>query len=224
MKIDVYLELAPKRTFAGALDWPGWCRSGRDEASAIQALLDYAPRYAAVVRSARLGFKPPADLSAFVVVERLKGDFTTDFGTPGIAPAYDRNPLNDTELRRLQSLLKVCWRAFDAVAGSAKGRALRSGPRGGGRDRQKIINHALGADHAYLRRIGINFLIPEAAPVEKQLGDCRQAMLIGLASAAHGELPAHGPRGALYWSPRYFVRRVAWHVLDHAWEIEDRLE
>jgi hypothetical protein len=24
------------------------------------------------------------------------------------------------------------------------------------------------------------------------------------------------------WSPRYFVRRSAWHALDHAWEIEDR--
>ena len=24
------------------------------------------------------------------------------------------------------------------------------------------------------------------------------------------------------WSPRYAVRRAAWHVLDHAWEIEDR--
>ncbi len=22
---------------------------------------------------------------------------------------------------------------------------------------------------------------------------------------------------------RYFVRRTAWHVLDHLWEIEDRL-
>jgi hypothetical protein len=24
------------------------------------------------------------------------------------------------------------------------------------------------------------------------------------------------------WSPRFFVRRSAWHALDHAWEIEDR--
>jgi len=24
------------------------------------------------------------------------------------------------------------------------------------------------------------------------------------------------------WPARYAIRRTAWHVLDHAWEIEDR--
>lgn len=52
----------------------------------------------------------------------------------------------------------------------------------------------------------------------------REEVLKGLASAAAGEIPARGPRGGLRWPPRYFVRRVAWHVLDHAWEIEDRIE
>ena len=33
--IDVYLEIGKKRTFAGAIDWPGWCRSGRDEGAAL---------------------------------------------------------------------------------------------------------------------------------------------------------------------------------------------
>lgn len=41
--IDVFLEAGTKRTFAGALDWPGWCRSGPDEGAAVQALLDYGP-------------------------------------------------------------------------------------------------------------------------------------------------------------------------------------
>ena len=26
------------------------------------------------------------------------------------------------------------------------------------------------------------------------------------------------------WTPRYAARRMAWHALDHAWEIEDRTE
>jgi hypothetical protein len=39
-------ESTPKRTFAGAIDWPGWRRSGRDAAAARQALVDYGPRYA----------------------------------------------------------------------------------------------------------------------------------------------------------------------------------
>ncbi len=25
------------------------------------------------------------------------------------------------------------------------------------------------------------------------------------------------------WTARSFVRRVAWHTLDHTWEIEDRI-
>ena len=26
------------------------------------------------------------------------------------------------------------------------------------------------------------------------------------------------------WPPRYAAARIAWHALDHAWEIEDRTE
>ena len=95
MKIPVYLEVGSKRTFAGALDWPGWCRSGRDEASALQALVDYGPRYAAAIRSARLGFKAPADVSAFTVMERLNGDTTTDFGAPACIPDGDAAPVDE---------------------------------------------------------------------------------------------------------------------------------
>jgi hypothetical protein len=85
---DVYLEIGAKRTFAGALDWPGWCRSGGDEAA---------------------------------------------------------------ELRRFQAILQA------------------------------------------------------------------------LSSASSGDTPKQGPRGGVRWTPRRFVKRVAWHVLDHAWEIEDRI-
>jgi hypothetical protein len=28
--------------------------------------------------------------------------------------------------------------------------------------------------------------------------------------------------GEKRWPPRYVARRMAWHLLDHAWEIEDR--
>ena len=41
-KITIYLEIGSRRTFAAALDWPGWCRMGRDEPAARQALYDYA--------------------------------------------------------------------------------------------------------------------------------------------------------------------------------------
>jgi hypothetical protein len=36
-------------------------------------------------------------------------------------------------------------------------------------------------------------------------------------------VPERGPRGGAIWSARNYVRRIAWHVLDHAWEIEDKV-
>src|SRR5215208_767968 len=104
--INVYLEVGKKRTFASVLEWPGWCRMGRDEVSALQALFEAGPRYARILRSARLGFQAPHDVSAFAVVERLKGNATTDFGAPALAPTSDAHPIDDTELRRLQTILK----------------------------------------------------------------------------------------------------------------------
>jgi hypothetical protein len=47
-------------------------------------------------------------------------------------------------------------------------------------------------------------------------------VLEGLEHAVTDGIPARGPRGGKRWSAPYFVRRAAWHVLDHAWEIEDR--
>src|SRR5512145_1085578 len=96
--IDVYLEIGKKRTFAGALDWPGWCRSGRDEEAALQALLEYGPRYARLLRPSKLGLQPPTAVSSFVVVERLKGNATTDFGAPALAPSRDADPISSKEL------------------------------------------------------------------------------------------------------------------------------
>ena len=61
INLDGYLETGQKRTFAGALDWPGWCRSGRDEASALQALFEYASRYARIFQGTQLNFQPPAN-------------------------------------------------------------------------------------------------------------------------------------------------------------------
>lgn len=220
--IDVYLELGQKRGFAVALEWPGWARSGKDEAAALQALCDYGPRYARALRAARLGFEPPADPSAFIVVERLKGTATTDFGSPGVSPAADAKPLSPAELGRAQTILRACWRAFDAAARAAVGRELRKGPRGGGRSLDAILEHVLGADEAYLGQLGWPFTRDDPADVAGEIGRSRQAMLVGLAAATRGEIPARGPRGGLRWTPRYFIRRVAWHTLDHAWEIEDR--
>lgn len=221
--IDVYLEIGKKRTFAGAIDWPGWCRIGRDEGSALQALVDSAPRYARVLDAAQIAFHAPADVSALAVVERLAGNTTTDFGAPDIAPSIDTRLIDDAELGRFQTLLRAYWRAFDEAVRAATGKELRTGPRGGGRDLDGIVRHVLGAEAGYLARLAWKREKRETADLNDELDRTRKAVLDALAAAARGEVPARGPRGGVIWAPRYFVRRVAWHVLDHAWEIADRV-
>ena len=223
INLDGYLEIGQKRVFAGALDWPGWCRSGRDEASALQALCDYGPRYARIFQGTQLNFQPPANPSAFTVVERLPGDATTDFGAPGAIPSSDALPVDAAELQRLQALLQACWHAFDMAVLSTAGVDLRKGPRGGGRDVDKIVQHVLESDGGYLSSLGWKLKLDETTAAGQRLPLTRQAVLDGLAAAARGEIESRGPRGGLRWPPRYFVRRLAWHVLDHAWEIEDRM-
>ena len=220
--IDVYLETGKKRTFACAVAWPGWARSGRDEATALQALLDSAPRYARVLHASDIAFNPPTNVATFTVVERLAGNATTDFGAPDVAPSSDTQAVDEAELHRLQSLLKAYWQAFDSAVQAADGKELRKGPRGGGRAVEGIIRHVMGAEGGYLARLAWKLNKEKSADLSDELAQTRQAVLAALASAVHDGLPAQGPRGGAIWMPRYFVRRAAWHVLDHTWEIEDR--
>ena len=221
--IEIYLEIGKKRTFAGALAWPGWCRSGRDTASALQALVAYGPRYARLLATTPLTFRAPTDTAAFVIIEQLAGTATTDFGAPDGVPTQDRQPLAATELQRMELLLAAYWHAFDMAVQAATGKALRKGPRGGGRDLAAIMDHVLAADTSYLARLAWKVAPSAGATIDVQLRDVRQAVLRALNAAAYNGLPERGPRGGSIWMPRYFVRRVAWHVLEHLWEIEDRM-
>lgn len=220
--MDVSLEIGRKRTFAGAIDWPGWARSGRDEDAALGALLSYGQRYARVLRRTRLGFRAPTDLADLRVVERLQGDATTDFGAPSKATSSDSRPFDEAELRRSRALLRACWRAFDRAALAATGVELRTGPRGGGRKLDAIVAHVSGADAAYLRQLAWKSGTTDDERDERSR--VRREVVEALTSASRVGVPERGPRGGKLWTPRYFVRRAAWHVLDHAWEVEDRIE
>ena len=220
---EVYLEVGQKKIFAGALDWPGWCRSARDEETALATLGEYAPRYARIFSRTTIDFAPPDDPSAVVVVERLAGTSTTDFGAPDVAPARDAEPFDEAARERSEAILAAIWRAFDRAVRAAEGKELRKGPRGGGRERDGIVRHVLGADAAYLRRVGQKFSQDEGAPLDDELQRTREAIRAALAAGVRGEIPHQGPRGGALWTPRYFVRRVAWHTVDHLWEIEDRI-
>jgi hypothetical protein len=215
--IDVAVEVGAKRAFACALAWPGWCRSGRDESSALEALLAYGPRYAQVLRGTRLGFRAPASAR---VVERLEGDATTDFGAPGAAPSVDAEPKTEAVLRRARSLLRAGWDAFDRAIEAAAGKTLETGPRGGGRDLDRIVAHVLDAESGYLSRSGTK-LDGSGGDAADTLEGTRAPVLDALATVVRDGVPP-SPRGGKRWTPRYFMRRSAWHVLVHTWELEDR--
>jgi hypothetical protein len=223
LKTEVYLEVGRKRIFAGALDWPGWCRSGGDEEGALAALAAYGPRFAAIFSRTSIDVGPPDDPAAFEVVERLAGTSTTDFGAPDVAPARDKEPFDEAARERSEAILEAIWRAFDREVQAAEGKELRKGPRGGGRERDGIVRHVLGADAGYLRRVAQKVSQEDRAPLEDELRRTRNAIRAALEAGVRGDIPVTGPRGGALWTPHYFVRRVAWHTVDHLWEIEDRI-
>jgi hypothetical protein len=216
-----FLEVGSRRVFAGAVDWPGWCRSGRDEDSALEALVAYGPRYASALGRAAKGFKAPSKASAFRIVERLEGNATTDFGAPGIPLVSDSRPIAEAEFQRWVTLLQACWDAFDTAAQATAAKTLRKGPRGGGRDVPKMRAHVMEADKAYLTGLGGRFRV-EGKDAAKEWNLLHEIFIETLLARARGELPDEGPRGGKRWTPRYTIRRSAWHALDHTWEIEDR--
>ena len=219
--IIVAIEAGMKRTFASAIGWPGWARPGADEGAALTALADYGPRYARVVAGLGLDFVVPAGASDFLVTERLPGTATTDFGAPGVSPAADDLPLTDADLGVQIGLLGAAWEGLDRAAEGAAGLALRTGPRGGGRDLVKMMSHVVEAEQAYVRRLGAATPRLPSDPFQAR-GPLRAAAIDAMRSRTRGDLADFGERGGRGWTARYFVRRAAWHVLDHAWEIEDR--
>ena len=220
--LDIYLEFGKKKVFAVAVDWPGWCRSGRDEASAIQAVFEAGPRYLRTLQTMDLEFNLPQSTSDFNIVERLEGNATTDFGAPAGQLSKDWDPIDTQEQERLEILLQANWQAFDRAVKLAEGKDLRKGPRGGDRDLPGIIAHVVGAEEGYLKTLGWKLETKPAEEIYPRVDRVRAEVIQGLRAAVSGRLPRKGPRGGKRWPPRFFVRRLAWHVIDHAWEIEDR--
>ncbi|HEX3621200.1 MAG TPA: hypothetical protein VHT97_02685 [Acidimicrobiales bacterium] len=203
MATPVYLEVGKTKSFACSLDWPGWCRAGRDEEAALEALATYAERYRPVAEEAGLRL-PKSAGDEFDVVERIAGDGTTTFGAPGKPAAADATPLTKAGAERLAALVEAAWTVLDRVAATAPAE-LRKGPRGGGRDRDKMVTHVVDAEASYFRKVGLK---TNSRP---EFLDILRA-----ARQPQPELPTKT------WPYRYAARRVAWHALDHAWEMQDR--
>jgi hypothetical protein len=211
-RLAVVLEVTAKKTFASALDWPGWSRSGKTPEAAIENLLAYAPRFEPVAHEAGLAFPPSFEPD---VVEQLEGGSGTDFGVPSRIHDVDRQPVDAAEADRLVSIVAAAWTTFDRVVAGAPAE-LRKGPRGGGRDRDKMAGHVIEADWYYAREIGIRVKQPD--PTDREAVEAIRAQVLDLLRR-----PSDGsPLADRKWTARYAYRRIAWHALDHAWEMEDR--
>jgi hypothetical protein len=211
--IAVSVEVAPKKVFAKAVDWPGWARSGKTEQLALDALAASAPRYAIVAAEAG----EPFETDGYDVVEATGGGSGTEFGVPSAITDLDDRPVNVAEAERLARFVAAAWTVFDRVAAAAPAE-LRKGPRGGGRDRDKMIGHVVESDWYYAREMGIREKQPD--PTDRAaIETLRAAMLEVLRQPSDGS-----PLAGRKWPPRYAATRIAWHALDHAWEMEDRTE
>jgi hypothetical protein len=215
--VPVYLEAGNTRVFACSLDWPGWCRRAKTDEEALDALATYAARYAVVAKRAGQRF-PASAHPTFDVVERIPVDRNTtfshvDFGALGSAAQRDSEPLTAAEAKRLAALIEAAWGVLDDVVAGAPAE-LRKGPRGGGRDRDAVFAHVVGAETAYARKLGVRHKEPQD---RDEIAAERADVLAAISGARAGS-----PATAKGWPPRYAARRIAWHVLDHAWEIQDR--
>ncbi|MEA2646391.1 MAG: hypothetical protein QOE92_1474 [Chloroflexota bacterium] len=214
--VDVYLEVTAKRSFACAVDWPGWDRAGRTPEDALAALAAYASRYAVI--AAEAGHPLARGVPDLHVVERLEGTSGTGFGVPERLSRADAADLTASEAGRRADLVAAAWTVFDRVVAAAPA-SLRKGPRGGGRDRDKVVAHVVEAEASfYARQLGLPVAHPDPADADA-VAAVRGAIQEVLRAARSG-----APLRERGWTPRYAARRIAWHVVDHAWEIEDRSE
>lgn len=208
MTVAVYIETGQKKVFVSAYDWPGWSRGAKTEGAALEALATYAPRYAAIASVAGRTLPSPT----FAIIDRIAGSGTTDFGVPHELAPRDTTRITKDKAGELADLVQAAWSSFDAGVAVAPP-TLAKGPRGGGRDRDKVVEHVLAAEQAYAAKLGLKLSLP---PYSDPLA------VKAFRDAIVEVLRAAGPPAPKRWPVRYATRRIAWHVLDHLWEIEDK--
>jgi hypothetical protein len=199
---------------AVALDWPGLERGAKTEEAALEWLQSYLPRYAQVAKLAGMDGEFAA-LSTVDVIEHYLGTGSTDFW--GISFAFssiDRQDLSNGALERELTLMQACWAFFDDVHGRVSAQ-MQKGPRGGGRDREHIVNHTIHTEQEWAKKVGV--LTPQGTRLpDEGLQAHRDAYCNAIrAFLAEGKM-------ARTWPLRFLIRHTAFHTLDHAWEMEDK--
>jgi hypothetical protein len=219
MPIRVVIERGPKakKCVAFAVDWPGWSRGGKTADAALETLATYRDRYRPVADRAGLG-RALSRGGPLDVVEDRVGTGSTDFWAISFSPSsLEPDPMAAAELERKLTLLQACWAYFDEVAARVSAE-MRKGPRGGGRDRDRIISHTVRVESEdFAKRVGL--VVAEGGALEPgALAPYRSAYLEAMRAYQRGEVT--GPMRT--WSLAFLVRHSAFHTMDHAWEMEDK--
>jgi hypothetical protein len=150
------------------------------------------------------------------VIERVPGSSSTDFwGVAHVPSDIEREVLSATDLERRLDLLRACWAYFDDVAALAA-EELLPGSRSAGRSRDQIVRHVVVNE-------------PEQFSRKVEVRTKRDAVLTSDGLATHRQdyleaIRAYNVEGkaARTWPIQFLIRRTAHHVMDHAWEMEDR--
>ena len=217
-ELRVTLELGPKgkRVVAVAPDWPGLERGDKTEDAAIVRLQAYLPRYAPIATLAGMDAQFAATTNATVdVVERYPGTGSTDFwGISFAFSQFDQQAMSSDELERELTLMRACWEFFDGVRARVSAE-MRKGPRGGGRDRDRIVRHTLGAEQDFAAKLGVR--APEGALLTDEGLRAYRDTYCAAIQTYHAE-----GKSARNWPLRYLIRHTAFHTLDHTWEMEDK--
>jgi hypothetical protein len=216
-ELRVTLELGPKgkRVVAVAPDWPGLERGDKTEEAAIARLQAYLPRYAPIATLAGMDAQFAATSATIDVVERYPGTGSTDFwGISFAFSQFDQQAMSSDELERELTLMRACWEFFDGVRARVSAE-MRKGPRGGGRDRDRIVRHTLGAEQDFAAKLGVR--APEGALLTDEGLRAYRDTYCAAIQTYHAE-----GKSARNWPLRYLIRHTAFHTLDHTWEMEDK--
>jgi len=219
MVVRTVIQRGPKekRAVAFAIDWPGWSRGAKEPGTALELLEGYRNRYRSVAQLAGLGEEFDA-AGALELVEDHVGVGSTDFWGISFAPSsFEQGPMTDDELDRKLTLLRAAWRYFDDVAARVSPE-LEKGPRGGGRNRDEIVRHVVGNERGDLaRKVGV------AASADELL---TPAVIRSHREGYVAAMRDYNARGMMArgrnWTIALLLRHTAFHVLDHAWEMEDK--
>ena len=219
MPVRTVIERGPKgkRSVAFSLDWPGWNRGAKSPELALETLESYRERYAPVADLAGMA-REFAAAGPLEVVEDRVGPGSVDFwGISFSASSTEHGPMGEAEFERAIALLRASWKYFDGVAARVSPE-MRKGPRGGGRDRDRIIRHVIrNESEEFAKQVGLR--IPEEGALTPDgLRQHRATYVEAMRAYNAGEVE----RRMRSWSLPFLIRHSAFHTLDHAWEMEDK--